>query len=128
MNGEKQKKPSKSLKLLTEEQIASIRDHVDVRALNSRQIQAAEILASGLGYYETARVMEIHHSTLARWQKKPQFQEYVESVRETLVESCLYRLPALYSLALDTVERIMREGGAKNAIKAASLLLRPMAG
>ena len=117
---------SKGIKLLTDEEIKSLRESVDVRALNSQQIRAAEILAAGIGYYDTAAAVGVHHSTLARWKKLPSFQEYLEAIRENLVSDCLYRLPALFAKALDAIEDILENAGHKNRLKAAQILLRPM--
>ncbi|MEO5335146.1 MAG: phBC6A51 family helix-turn-helix protein [Magnetococcus sp. YQC-5] len=72
-----------------------------------KQIQAAELLASGTGVKEAAMKVGVNRSTIWAWKQNEEFSAFVGQLRQEILETGRERLRALALTAVSELEKLM---------------------
>ena len=92
--------------------------------LTSKQIQAAYMLGEGSLCKDVASAVEVTPQTISAWQKNPEFEALVNSVRLEVLEAARTRIQSLARAAAHTLGDVMENGKSEAMrLKAAAMVL-----
>lgn len=94
-------------------------------ALTGKRAKAARLLAEGLRFGEVVSAVGIGSTTLANWQKQPEFSQAVDDMVSAGMQQTANRLATLANEALDTLAEIAgdRDVAAQSRVSAAKTIL-----
>jgi len=93
-------------------------DKVD---LDSRQIRAATLLATGNSVKSVAENLQVSSQTICAWKSLPEFKRVSRFLKHEYMASARDAVRALSQDALNEVRRLIREGKSENVRLQASL-------
>src|SRR5215471_5414317 len=92
-------------------------------ALNARQQRAAGLLASGCNSGSVALELDIHRSTLAKWQNRPEFEAFVNQLKEEGRAAARAKMIGLAEKAVSTMAELLDSDNERIRLAAASDIL-----
>lgn len=99
--------------------------------LDPQQIQAAHLLATGLGFSEVSRELGLGRATLYRWRQNPEFAAYLHQLLRQTADQATCRSTHLLELAHGVLEELLASPDTPEklriqiAFRIASLYSRP---
>jgi transposase len=102
-------------------------DTIPELALDARQQRAAVLLASGCNSGLVAEELKIHRSTLAKWQNRPEFEAFVNQLKEEGRAAARAKMIGLAEKAVSTMAELLDSDNERIRLAAASDILRHLA-
>jgi Helix-turn-helix of insertion element transposase len=92
--------------------------------LAGRQQQAAFLLASGCTSSSVVQELKIHRATLAKWQKRPEFEAFLNQLLEHGRAAAQAKMITLSAKAASTLEKLLDTSNEKIRLATASEIMR----